>query len=130
MKEFDLNAAKEGAPVQTRNGLAARIISFDAKDPVKPIVALVQSPKSKNKEDIMQYAVNGKSDQCDHQFDLVMAAQHHEGYILIYDDPSTKNIYKEPRPHVAENGFIFKTKMDAEKDNPTGMPIVKIEWED
>lgn len=41
MKPFDLEAAKAGKPVCTRDGRKARIICFDAKC-IKPIVALIQ----------------------------------------------------------------------------------------
>ena len=41
MKPFDLEKAKAGEPIITRNGLPARIICFDRKASVYPIVALV-----------------------------------------------------------------------------------------
>ena len=40
LKSFDIQKAREGKPVCTRDGLKARIICFDRKD-IKPIVALV-----------------------------------------------------------------------------------------
>ena len=42
MKNFDLEAAKRGAAVCTRDGRNARIIAFDCKGYVrKPILALI-----------------------------------------------------------------------------------------
>lgn len=51
LKEFDLEAAKAGKPVCTRDGRKARIICFDAKCN-KPIVALIYDC---NKETVLQY---------------------------------------------------------------------------
>lgn len=42
MKQFDLEAAKNGAPVCTRDGRKARIICFDRKTEFDTIVALVE----------------------------------------------------------------------------------------
>lgn len=57
LKPFDLEAAKQGKPVCTRDGRKARIICFDAKDN-KPIVALIYDCK---KEIVLQYLENGRS---------------------------------------------------------------------
>lgn len=40
MKPFDLEKAKAGAPVQTRDGRPARIVSFDNSKPY-PILAII-----------------------------------------------------------------------------------------
>lgn len=41
MKPFNLEEAKAGKPVCTRDGYDARILCFDAKNPYYPVVALV-----------------------------------------------------------------------------------------
>lgn len=68
-KPFDLEAAKAGKPVCTRDGRKARIICFDAKCN-KPIVALIYDC---NKETVLQYLENGRFfvDQID-KYDLMM----------------------------------------------------------
>lgn len=43
MREFDLSAAKAGAPVCTRDGMEARIICFDRVDLEYPIIALYKT---------------------------------------------------------------------------------------
>lgn len=43
MREFDLWAAKAGAPVCTRDGMEARIICFDRVDLEYPIIALYKT---------------------------------------------------------------------------------------
>lgn len=56
LRPFDLEAAKAGKPVYTRDGRKVRIICFDAKC-IKPIVALIQG--SDNSEQIEYYTENG-----------------------------------------------------------------------
>ena len=72
LKEFDLEAAKAGKPVCTRDGRKARIICFDAKYD-KPIVALIYDC---NKETVLQYLESGRFfvDQID-KYDLMMFPQ-------------------------------------------------------
>lgn len=69
LKPFDLEVAKAGKPVCTRDGRKARIICFDAKCN-KPIVALIYDC---NKETVLQYLENGRFfvDQID-KYDLMM----------------------------------------------------------
>ena len=58
LKPFDLEAAKAGKPVCTRDGRKARIICFDRID-ARPILALVSSTDGKG-EDVFGYFVSGK----------------------------------------------------------------------
>lgn len=76
LKPFDLEAAKAGKPVCTRDGRKARIICFDAKCD-KPIVALIYDY---NKETVLQYLENGRFfvDQID-KYDLMMLPPEERG---------------------------------------------------
>lgn len=76
LKPFDLEAAKAGKPVCTRDGRKARIICFDAKCN-KPIVALIYDC---NKETVLQYLENGRFfvDQID-KYDLMMLPPEERG---------------------------------------------------
>lgn len=56
MKEFDFDAAKQGAAVCTRAGLPARIICFDLKN-AHPVIARVSSEP--DRETIMEYWSDG-----------------------------------------------------------------------
>lgn len=56
LKPFDLEAAKAGKPVCTRDGRKARIICWDKKGNY-PIVALIQD--NENSEHIEYYTENG-----------------------------------------------------------------------
>lgn len=59
-KQFDLEAAKAGKPVCTRNGKKARIVCFDRKSYLYPILALVQWTDELEIEGISSYTADGK----------------------------------------------------------------------
>lgn len=118
LKEFNLEAAKAGKPVCTRDGRKARIICFDAKCN-KPIVALIYDC---NKETVFQYLENGRFfvDQID-KYDLMMLPQKKEGWI---------NIYKDFGDTVC---CAYLTKEDALKNRSIEdgyITTIKIEWEE
>lgn len=62
MKKFDLELAKQGHPVQTRNGRPARIICWDRKSDVYPIVALIGEYDSieGSEENTRNYSIHGE----------------------------------------------------------------------
>lgn len=118
LKPFDLEAAKAGKPVCTRDGRKARIICFDAKCN-KPIVALIYDC---NKETVLQYLENGRFfvDQID-KYDLMMFPQKKEGWV---------NIYKDFEETVC---CIYSTEKEALEEKETEedyITTVKIEWEE
>lgn len=123
LKPFDLEAAKAGKPVCTRDGRKARIICFDAKCN-KPIVALIYDC---NKETVFQYLENGRFfvDQID-KYDLMMLPQKKEGWVNVY---KSYNVGKKI-PCMAS---IYPTKEEAKKSSVVGfdyVDTVKIEWEE
>jgi hypothetical protein len=123
LKKFDLEAAKAGKPVCTRDGRKARIICFDAKCN-KPIVALIYDC---NKETVLQYLENGRFfvDQID-KYDLMMFPQKKEGWVNVY---KSYNVGKKI-PCMAS---IYPTKEEAKKSSVVGfdyVDTVKIEWEE
>lgn len=123
LKPFDLEAAKAGKPVCTRDGRKARIICFDAKCN-KPIVALIYDC---NKETVLQYLENGRFfvDQID-KYDLMMLPQKKEGWVNVY---KSYNVGKKT-PCMAS---IYPTKEEAKKSSVVGLDYVdtvKIEWEE
>lgn len=118
LKEFNLEAAKAGKPVCTRDGRKARIICFDAKCN-KPIVALIYDC---NKETVFQYLESGRFfvDQID-KYDLMMLPQNKEGWV---------NIYKDFEDTVC---CIYSTEKEALEEKETEedyITTVKIEWEE
>ena len=123
LKPFDLEAAKAGKPVCTRDGRKARIICFDAKCN-KPIVALIYDC---NKETVLQYLENGRFfvDQID-KYDLMMLPKKKEGWVNVY---KSYNVGKKI-PCMAS---IYPTKEEAKKSSVVGfdyVDTVKIEWEE
>ena len=82
LKPFDLEAARSGKPVCTRDGRKARIICFDRKVDT-PIVALIEHVDG---SEILQcYFDNGK---CCHNetsdYDLMMLPEKKEGWVNVY----------------------------------------------
>lgn len=129
MKPFDLEAAKAGKPVCTRDGRKVRIISFDRKFLFKgvsyPIIALVEDTA---KEETIYYGYNEKGktlieNDTPYKDDLMMLPQKKEGWINIYT--SYDGI---------ETGIsVYETKEIAKKgvDNSVSyLGTIKIEWEE
>ena len=112
LKPFDLEAAKAGKTVCTRDGRKARIICFD-RDWDMHIVALVTDPSG---ESIHCYLSNGKVDSDkQNDEDLMMLPEKKEGWI---------NVYKER---------IYSTKeeaIEATYDGVTYIDTINISWEE
>lgn len=118
LKEFDLEAAKAGNPVCTRDGRKARIICFDAEND-KPIVALIYDC---NRETVFQYLKSGRffTGQIN-GYDLMMLPEKKEGWV---------NIYKDIDYTICG---IYSTKEKALKNRSIGYDYIttlKIEWEE
>lgn len=121
MKPFNLEEAKAGKPVVTRNGYPAKVIYWDRKDEKYPIIALVDKD-----EDIFEYTIDGRfypsEESC---LDLFMASEKREGWMNIYKC----NTYIDIR-----GGGIYHTKEDAISSkgtlNSDYITTIKIEWEE
>lgn len=120
MKEFNLDLAKAGHPVQTRSGKPARIICFDRIDNNYPIIALVKNDDIKE-EMCNSYTKEGRryTYRDDDPEDLFMISIKKEGWINIYN---TKEV-----------GFIYNSKEEAIKNVNRSLKLkttIKIEWEE
>ena len=122
LKPFDLEVARNGAPVCTRDGHKARIICFDAKCDT-PIIALITTD---NGEEItFDYLIDGtfaNSENPDN--DLMMLPEKKEGWI---------NIIGKSGCDRAALGRIYKSREDAvesAKNNDMYIATVKIVWEE
>ena len=125
LKPFDIQKAREGKSVCTRDGRSARIVCFDRKGyNMFPIVALIMNGDREN--DIYTYRPNGawynsvnESDK-----DLMMLPEKHEGWI---------NVIKNQDNYYYCNG-VFDTEEYARNNeaNYSGLVVatVKIEWEE
>lgn len=125
MKEFDIEKAKAGAPVCTRDGRPVRIICFDFQeyghqeaDEKFPIIALVKCDKG---ERAYVYRESGKC-RMDKNDDLMMAPVKREGWVLIH--PAGPQCI----------AHIYDTKEEAEEDAEREMitysAVAHIEWEE
>lgn len=86
LKPFDIQKAREGKPVCTRDGRKARIICFDAKGN-KPLIILSEID---GKEVILRYTEKGKRDSfhspTPREDDLMMLPEKKEGWVNVYKD--------------------------------------------
>jgi hypothetical protein len=109
---FDINLAKQGKPVCTRDGRKARIICFDTKGDVCPIIALVEK---NGIESAYHYDKNGKNAYKKSEIDLMMFPEKKEGWVII------------------RKGNIYETEELARKaliNSRTAITIKKITWEE
>lgn len=136
LKEFNLEAAKAGKPIYTRDGRKARIISFDRKFLFKgvsyPIIALVED--TAKEETIYGYNEKGKvliEDDATYKDDLMMLPQKKEGWINIYNR-NTISTSKE-NCYIMTGISVFKTKESAisyKNKDKEYIDTIKIEWEE
>lgn len=124
LKEFDLEAAKAGKPVCTRDGRKARIISFDRHGEDCPIIALVVDSKNAECEEVIDYTLDGICNEniINHnKYDLMMFTRKKEGWLNIFKDfEDTVCCVYPTEKEALEDGEI-------EKDYIT---TIKIEWEE
>lgn len=129
LKPFDLEAAKAGKPVCTRDGRKVRIISFDRHGEDCPIIALVVDSKNAECEEVIDYTLDGICNEniINHnKYDLMMFPQKKEGWVNVY---KSYNVGKKI-PCMAS---IYPTKEEAKKSSVVGfdyVDTVKIEWEE
>ena len=85
LKPFDLEVAKAGKLVCTRDGRKARIICFDAKG-THPIIALVSDPDIECTEIPFCYTNDGfyNNPNCESNHDLMILPEKKEGWVNIY----------------------------------------------
>lgn len=86
LKPFDLESAKKGEPVFTRDGRKARVICFDRKGyELYPMLALVEESGSEN--NIYSYKANGMWANTGEESnnDLMMLPKMREAWIVVYE---------------------------------------------
>lgn len=119
-KPFDLEAAKKGKPVCTRDGREARIICFDRMG-VYPVVALVQKGGI---EMCHFYTTDGKCVE-ESNYDLMMASEKKEGYVNLYHNSNDRYA------GYLGNNVIYRDEEFARKmgkDCPNYIKTIKVEW--
>ena len=124
LKPFDLDAAKAGKPVCTRDGRKARIICFDRGDN-KPIVALITT---NNREYLTEYYCNGRiSHYNSENNDLMMRSENKEGWVNVYCDCDGANITKDDNIYSSKDAAIASAQI-IDRDNYVA--TAKINWEE
>lgn len=123
MKSFNLEAAKRGEPVQTRDGRAARIICLDRLGEDCPIVALVKD--SEGYENMYAYTTTGAfTPMADCTLDLVMVPVQREGWV---------NVYSNKYCNVFTGKCVYETEAEARSgrsDNNNYVATAKMTWEE
>lgn len=138
MKEFDIEKAKAGAPVCTRDGRPVRIICWDYQeygqqeaDEKFPIIALVKCDKG---ERAYVYRESGKC-MVDKNDELMMAPVKHEGWVNVYMSDGHSEVdnrifgSEEIAKDAALGNIAGVTKYVALYDAPY-IATTKIEWEE
>ncbi len=125
MKKFNLEEAKAGKPVRTREGNPARIICYDCDNAFangRCIVALIKVPEG---ELLQSYYSDGTiySDKTCND-DLFMATEKKEGWIFLY---------RNHQNQVVARSTVYNTKEEAVEaaDIISGVLCYqKVEWEE
>ena len=128
MKPFDLEAAKRGEPVCTRDGRNVRILDYDLETEAgNRIVAAVMTDGYETAE---TYFLNGvmRSDGTKSCWDLMLKSIKKEGWINIFKDRNCVD------PDVILTTRVFETekqaKWAAENRDAQHIATIKIEWEE
>ena len=119
LKPFNLEAAKAGKPVCTRDGRKARIICFDFKSK-QPIVAAIS--QNDGTERLAQYSEDGKylgvGGDINH-LDLKMFPQKREGWVNVYNSLGIITFSHNP----------YYTKKEALQDKGNYyVDTIKVSW--
>lgn len=124
MKSFNLELAKQGHPVCTRDGRPARIVCFDRignkYEKPYPILALVEG---KEQEEAVAYCSDGTQVIGEKQYDLFMVTEKITGWI---------NIYVGPDGDFMPSSSIYDNEHEAEEGDfgsPTKVDTIQIEFE-
>ncbi len=122
MREFNLNEAKAGKPVCTRDGHDARIICFDRKSVDYPIIALISMAHGECVETFPESGLYHIG--ADTEFDLFMKPETKTGWV---------NIYKGYLSDEHRFYDLYPSKKEAEDNKIEGwvyIDTVQISWEE
>lgn len=116
LKEFDIQKAREGKPVCTRDGRKARIICFDTKGDPCPIIALVEE---NGIESAYHYDKNGQNAYNKSELDLMMLPEKKEGWVNVYKggllDTKSYNTKKEAFDKASPEDYVDTVKINWEE---------------
>ena len=123
LKPFDIQKAREGKPVCTRDGRKARIICFDKKGG-SPVIALVETFVKEYdciREDSFYYTVEGRAvgQNTESKDDLMMLPERKEGWVNVYKggllDTKSYNTKKEAFDKACPKDYVDTVKINWEE---------------
>ena len=120
MKPFNLEEAKAGKPLCTRDGDKARIVCFDVQGRMPPFVALITDEDGD--EHLSHHWEDGTSVHNSGE-DLFMAQVKREGWVTVY---------KQANGVIIIGNIMFPSHEVAVRDSPSvgRLAIVHIEWDE
>lgn len=123
LKPFDIQKAREGKPVCTRDGRKA-IFLTTLSNKNFPVVAIVCCGQEEN---IYQYDINGVCDEHDNNLDLMMLPEKKEGWVNVYRDCDGANITKDDNIYSSKDAAIASAQI-IDRENYVATTIIK--WEE
>lgn len=133
LRPFDLEAAKAGKPVYTRDGRKVRIISFDRHGEDCPIIALVVDSKNAECEEVIDYTLDGICNEniINHnKYDLMILLEKKEGWVNIYGEEKGRYCSNVIYSSKEEALNISKQSLNISKQSEEHITTIKIEWEE
>ena len=124
MKPFDLEKAKAGKPVCTRDGRKARILCFDLDNEDYKIAAAISMDNHKG-EKVETYTIDGRCEDINikKSLDLMMVSGKKKGWINVYRDVNTGKPFCDCE--------IYDSKDDAISNiQGTAIGTFPFKWED
>ena len=107
LKPFDIQKAREGKPVCTRDGRKARIICFDAKCDNRLIIALIENGKD---EEVQKFHKDGRLFRLDESpKDLMILPEKKEGWLNIYDDTAIYDTKEHAKAYIKKDKRYIET---------------------
>lgn len=131
LKPFDLEAAKAGKPVCTRDGRKARIICFDMNSFNNHIIVALITEEN-GTESIYSYTNEGKWKETKTENDLMMLTEKKEGWINIYNADTTF-YYVDGRVFETKDEAVKEAKEEVEKEQREKneyIDTIRVEWEE
>jgi len=131
LKPFDLEAAKQGKPVCTRDGRKARIICFDMNSFNNHIIVALITEEN-GTESIYSYTSEGKWKETKTENDLMMLTEKKKGWINIYNADTTF-YYVDGRVFETKDEAVKEAKEEVEKEQREKneyIDTIRVEWEE
>lgn len=112
-KPFDVEKAKNGAKVLTRDGHEVRILSYNIKTKYSPILAVISGDDEE--EEVMQYNEEGEPDEADRE----------ELWLHIIEEVETKSEDEEVLKSIQEYLTLFFKSRKSDKKGISKEDIFK-----